>query len=123
MKYLVLAVMIFALGCNRQSGVAEPQQPTSPTKTTAPSAPRDLKGLLAQPDTSCQTNADCHISRMYVGDDGTCCHSCNMAPMNKATFERADALCRKNYGAQCPQKKCVSGEAVCQKGQCVVNRQ
>lgn len=121
MRYLLLFLMVCAVGCHRQRGVTEPQPPKQPTTTTP--APSDLKGLLAKPDVSCKTDADCHISRMYVGDDGTCCHSCNMAPMNKATFDRADALCRKNYGEQCPQKKCVSGEALCQQGQCVVKRQ
>lgn len=124
MRYFALILMVLALGCNKQSGVTEPKQPIPPIQPTTSTTPKpiDLRGLLAQPDISCQTNDDCRISRMSVGDDGTCCHLCNMAPMNKATFDRADTLCRKHYGSKCPQKKCVGGEAVCQKGQCVVNR-
>lgn len=118
MRYVIMVLMVLVVGCTRQNTPLE--QPKTNTSSTAPGG---LKALLAQPGVSCKSNDECHISRMYVGDDGTCCHSCNMSPMNKATFEQADALCRKNYGEQCPQKKCVSGQAVCERGQCVVHRQ
>lgn len=129
MKYMIgiMVMMFVGVGCQGKNTavtkdpvpVTTPQSNPKTVSKTQPK-PTTLRAMLANPDVSCTTDEMCAISRMAVYDDGTCCHSCTPMAISKASFDQADALCRKSYGKSCPMKKCVGAKVSCQQGKCVL---